>query len=377
MRIGIDARVLGTSRALDRYTRNLIANLVKVDRGNEYVLFVDKAAKNVFGLESVVVPPKLTWRDHLAMAAAVKKSGIDFFFHPDNIEFLRMPVPSAVTIHDLIPYKFPNLVFSKRPWLRLRQQVYFQMQKQAIRRNTDLILTVSENTKRDVCALFKIPAHRVKVVYEGVEENFTPIRNKAKIKRVLGKYKVDVPYIFYIGGLGRHKNVGSLIAAFGEVVKKSPRKDLKLAIGGQTAGDTSSGQNEYQNLVAQIKRLKLSRRVTFTGFVAEEDLPVLYSGAEVFVYPSLYEGFGFPPLEALACGCPVVCSNAASLPEVVGGTGRLVNPQVGDLAAVIEEILSMDAQSRERLVKQGLKQAEKFSWEKCARETASALADLS
>jgi len=138
MKIGIDARVLGTSRALDRYTRNLIENLQQVEPRHDYVLFADKElTDDGFDLPIIQVPPKLTFRDHLAMARSIREAGVDIFFHPDNIEFWRMPVPSVVTIHDLTPYKFPDLVFSKSPILRMRQQFYFYLQGKAILKNTD------------------------------------------------------------------------------------------------------------------------------------------------------------------------------------------------------------------------------------------------
>ncbi|MCG2685974.1 glycosyltransferase family 4 protein, partial [Candidatus Parcubacteria bacterium] len=377
MKVGIDARVLGTSRALDRYTRNLVENLLKVEPRHDYVLFSDRdLAGHGFGLPVVQVPPKLTFRDHFAMARSIKESGVDIFFHPDNIEFWRMPVPSVVTIHDLTPYKFPDLVFSKSPILRMRQQFYFYLQKKAILKNTDLVITVSENTKEDVCQVFRLPPERVKVIYEGVEEKFQAPKNREFIEEVKEKYHIgtDSPYIFYIGGMGRHKNVSILVEAFAQVVRRGAPDNLRLVIGGKTAGDVSSGQNDYSNLVKQIATLEMADRVIFTGFVADEDLPVLYSGAAVFVYPSLYEGFGFPPLEAMACGCPVVVSKSSSLPEVVGEAGALVDPRaVGEFTEKILEVLSLSPAKRQQVVERGLKQAQQFSWEKCARETAAAL----
>jgi len=177
--------------------------------------------------------------------------------------------------------------------------------------------------------------------------------------------------------MGRHKNVATLVEAFAQVIKRKVSDNLKLVVGGKTAGDVSSGQNEYSNLVKQIAALGITDRVIFTGFIVDEDLPVLYGGATVFVYPSLYEGFGFPPLEALSCGCPVICSNAASLPEVVGKAGALVDPRaVGEFTEKILEVVSLSSDKRRSVVERGLKQARKFSWKKCARETATALAHL-
>lgn len=377
MKIAIDARVLSRERGISRYTKNIIENLGYVkDYVIDYVIIVDNgkaldflgARKGKF--EVVAVPQRSTFRDHFFLSSLIKKLGVDLFFHPDNREFLRMPFPSVVTIHDLTPYKYPDYIFDRRFLMRERQKFYYFLQKRAILKNTDHIITVSENTRKDVLDIFGFPEKKVTAIYEGIEGNFRPKEDKREIEDVKEKYGIVGEYIFYVGGLGKHKNVETLVRAFRKVTESGMRnKELGLVIGGKTMLDDTSGQNAYSDLVRLVDELGLTDRVSFPGFTEEEDLPAIYSGAICFVFPSLYEGFGFPVLEAMACGCPVVSSNAGSLPEIVGDSGILVSPK--DIEGFAEAISSviLDKSKKGEMVEMGLERAKRFSWEECAKKT--------
>jgi len=370
MNIGIDARVLGTSRALDRYTRNLIIQLSALKTKHTFIVFFsENLAFESLGvpkrnnLRYIAMPPTPVIWDHFSFGKRVRKQQLDVLFHPDNKSFLFCNVPQVTTLHDLTPQKFPGLVLSQDSFTYLRQRAYFFLQSEALKRNAKII-TVSKNTKKDALSLLSLASDKVIPIYEGVESHFKPVSIR-KANTAVKKYSLKKPYIFYMGGFGRHKNVLNLVKAF--AVLKNSFKDINLVLGGKKDDAGSSGQNTYPELAALVKKKHLSKQVLFAGYIDEEDLPLLYSGAKVFVYPSKYEGFGFPPLEAMACGTPVVCSKAASLPEV-GGKAVLYGQSVDELIASIGKVLSNPALQRE-LSLRGLKQAKKFSWRRCARET--------
>jgi len=379
MRLGIDGRTLGTSRALGRYLRNLLLGFSQFGEGFEFFLFLDKGSQEAWaylGIEDdrwqvVEVPAKKLLRDHLLFADYATSRRLDLFFHPDNVEFWRMPLPSVVTVHDLMPYKFPELILSSNWSRRLWQKAYFRVIKGAIKTNSLGVITVSEHTKQDLVADFGLEEARVRVISEGVEESFLRAGREGvapeKEEAILSKYGLEKEYLFYLGGLNRHKNVPFLVKAYAEATQRGLVADL--VIGGQTSSDNSTSQNTFAELTQLVTELGVGERVKFPGFIAEEDLPIIYNQAQLFVFPSLYEGFGFPPLEAMACGCPVICSRAASLPEVVGEAGLLLDPQ--DTESWGKEIwqLASDSKRREDLRQRGLAQAAKFSWQRCAQAT--------
>ena len=268
--------------------------------------------------------------------------------------FLR--VPYIITVHDLIRYF--NLkgfaTFIHRP--NLRDRFYLNLDYKSVKKATRII-AVSETTKNDLMHYLGIPDERISVIYVGVDHRlFRPVPHRI----------YDTPYILFVGSEHPRKNFAGLLEAFSRL-KGEPRfKELKLVKVGKAGGQEADFRGQTMEVVSA---LGLVGEVIFTDFVPEADLPVYYSGAEVFVLPSLYEGFGFPPLEAMACGCPVVTSNTSSLPEVVGEAGIMVNPYDTDsLAEAMRQVLT-NSILREDMVRKGLEQAKKFSWEKAARRT--------
>ena len=258
---------------------------------------------------------------------------------------LRRTLPAVVTIHDLIPMVLPEYRGSALV------HAYTRLQALACRR-AEAILVESEASKRDVLRMLGVPEERIHVVYLGVDAGFTPDRS--------GPRPVDAPYVFYIGGWDVRKNVPALIRAFGELAPDHP--ELVLAI----AGEPRQPSPMFPDLRAIAA--PLGDRVRFLGRVADEQKLALYRHAELFVFPSLYEGFGLDPLEALACGCPAVCSNAASLPEIAGDAALLVDPR--DQCALVDAMRQALADP-EHLRAKGPAQAAKFTWERTAEQTAA------
>lgn len=382
MRIGIDARVLGTSRALDVYTKNIILELSRIKTSHQFVYLVNnKEQLTDIGLETEdyqIISSQPTLIEHfnfklkiLNLPAVRQGFKFDLVWHPDNREFLNCLENSVVTIHDALPLKFPRLIFSTNPVALLKQKFYYFLQRKALQK-TKLVITVSQNSASDISKYYSFPPERIRVAYEGVEDRFFKSFKEKEIEIVLNKYQIKAPFIFYIGGLNAHKNVTLLIDALNMVKNRK----INLVIGGKTVTDRSTSQNIYLDLKERIKNLSLQDRVYFPGFIADQDLPLFYKGALVFVYPSFYEGFGLPPLEAMASGTPVIVSNSASLPEVVGEAGILLDPHDADgFAGAIDKLAGSES-LRRGFVNKGVKRATEFSWQKTAKKVLSIFEEL-
>jgi glycosyltransferase involved in cell wall biosynthesis len=208
-------------------------------------------------------------------------------------------------------------------------------------------------------AHFNLPLSRVSVILDGVGHEFGP-RSEQEINAVCEKYGIGRPHILWLGEFIAHKNVAALVSAFSGLSTRI-RSHYKLILAGEQSGD-------WEDVKKEAARRGIGDLVHFTGFIDEPDLPALYSAADLFCFPSLYEGFGLPPLEAMACGTPVVCSNSSSLPEVVGDGGLLVSPRSPALSAAITEVLTND-NLRQRLRRRGQARASLFSWENAAGKT--------
>ncbi len=271
--------------------------------------------------------------------------------------FLKMPY--IITVHDLIRYfdlegeeGDKTLIHSPNR----RDRYYLNLDYKGIRKAARII-AVSQSTKKDLMHWFDIDDERISVVHEGIDHQlFQPVSRRI----------YDDPYVLFVGSEQPRKNFAALLKAFRQL-KDAPRfKELKLVKVGSAGGREFGFRSQT---MAVIDSLNLSNEVIFTDFVPEADLPAYYSGAGVFVLPSLYEGFGFPVLEAMACGCPVITSNNSSLPEVVDEAGIMVNPSdINRLAQVMSRVLT-DDKLKDAMVRRGLEQSKRFSWEKAAEQT--------
>ncbi len=396
-RIGIDARFYGPiGKGLGRYTQEIVDNIIKMDQDNEYVIFLckenfdefqikrsfgdaprdpaksgtqgrqDRRVKKVladvrwYSLAEQIKMPYLIWQEHLDL----------MHFPHFNVPIL-CPVKFIVTIHDLILTKFPTTrATTLGPFLyRIKNWAYkaviWLVVKQAKR-----IIAVSQFTKDDIIKQFKIKQDKIIVTYEGVA-NLTKGRDslftiKLDDKETILGYNINSPYLLYVGNAYPHKNLEGLIKVFAKLHKKQTNLFLVLV-----------GKEDYfyKRVKMYTKELGLWREkqtdtpVIFPGYVPDAQLEILFKKAIAYVFPSFYEGFGLPPLEAMAKGCPVVSSNKSSMPEVLGNAAIYFNPDdEQEMQKQIERVIK-DEELRKELVKKGYEQVKKYSWWECARKT--------
>ncbi len=285
-----------------------------------------------------------------------------FFFHEDGILFWP---GSVMFVYDLIPDLFPQLYGTKNNIIRVIK--HFLTTK--IGRQADLILTISENTKRDIINIWGMNEDKISVVYAGADtDHFSP-RGPDEIEQVRQRYKLPDKYLFYIGGIDARKNVEGLIRAFSIVCREF--NEIGLVIGGNL-----ESQKEFPALRRLIETMGLSEKIILAGFISDEDLPTVYSGSDAFVFPTLYEGFGLPALESMACGTPVITSRTSSIPEVLGELAFYFDASDPiNMAGQMKEAI-INKNRRDELSTMGPVRAKAFGWEKVASLTAKALVKM-
>lgn len=363
MKIGIDSRgaILYRGTGIGTYTYQLIKNLNLIDKKNNYRFFwpgdefKDLDISNDELFQSIESKKDKFWEE-VHVPSRVEQEKIDIFHVPQN--GIGLPKTKGclqvATVHDLIPYIYPET--SSSGYLKV-----FLKEMPRIMEQSDMIITVSEYSKKDIQRYFNLPDEKITVIYEAPESIYQPIEKDKAKEFVQQTYGIKSRYVLYIGGLSHRKNIKSLILAFWNILKDIP-EDYKLVIVGKR-------ERSFKKLSDLISTLNLEDKIIFTDFVKVPCMPYLYSAADLFVYPSLYEGFGLPPLEAMACGTPVITSNLTSIPEVTNNAAMLINPNDHvSLASAMEKALNSPKQLEQMSI-DGLKQASKFSWESCARET--------
>jgi glycosyltransferase involved in cell wall biosynthesis len=375
MRIGIDGSCLSNRRGFGRFARRLLEALARQSTSHRFTVFVDRpstpAVEIPGGFDRVVVdvseaPSRAAsaqgrrrWRDMLAMGLAVARSGVDVMYFPASYSFF--PVWNAgklvVTMHDTLPLTHPELVFPNR-----RGQLAWRLKEAAAARWADRIVTVSESSRRAIAAWSGLPPERVHVISEGPDPVFQPRAEDPRAVAVLRRLAVppDARFLLAVGGLSPHKNLLRLVEAFAH----SAPADVNLVL----VGDLHDVFHTHvPQIRAAIETHRLQDRVIMTGFVSDDDLVFLYSRAYALVFPSLLEGFGLPAVEAMACGTPVISSNAGSLPEVVGDAGIYFDPtDVGSIAAALGSFLK-DPEGRDELARLARARSLLFSWDNSAR----------
>lgn len=304
------------------------------------------------------------WWEQVAWPRLAARSGATVghvpYFAPPLVAPRGLPI--IATIHDVIPLILPEYVTS--PLVR-----FYNLLVGAGARRAALILVDSVASQQDVVRLLHVRAERVKVVYLGIHEGFTPHAPEAAVAAVREKYGLQDPFVFYLGGLDRRKNVSALLEAMARLPREMP---WQLAISGRLI---RHNPRLFPDLPALAERLGIADRVRFV-FVTEADKALMYRAAACFAFPSLYEGFGLDPLEAMACGTPVVCSNRSSLPELMGDAATLVDPDNLDaLSDAIHRVLQ-DADLRRDLSVRGPAQAARFRWDETARQTLAAYQEV-
>lgn len=375
MNIGIDVNCLIFEKAgFGRYTYNLVKNLLKIDQKNHYFLYAsfirkknerkkiltdlvkETKSKNV---TIRIIPIPAAWKEFLGqLPFSLKvfiKDPLDIYFAP---HFAGIPKKGfdnmIVAIHDLVFIKYPEHRGRKL------SNYYLKRTKQALEQ-TKMVIAVSSSTKKDLQKYFDLDK-KIFVIPEAATENFRVYKNQKLIAHKTNKYLPRaIKYLLSVGTLEPRKNLSLIIKAFA-LLPNDLKKEYRLVFVG------GPGWNNKM-FKKTIKNYNLESKVIFTGFADEDVLPYIYNRAAIFIYPSIYEGFGLPPLEAMASGTPVIVSNCSSLPELVGRAGVLIDPQnEEELARAIKQIL-LSKKLAKKLSLRGLKQAKKFTWEKTAQET--------
>lgn len=365
MHIGIDAHAIGARQGgNETYIRNLITALAELDRENRYTLYfsVPEAAevwRNRYTNFAVrLLPPHTPLvRVPLTLAYELRRRPVEVL-HVQYTAPPFCPAPVVTTIHDLAFEHLPE-TFTRRGKAQLRLTV-----RRTARRAAH-ILTVSEYSRQDIRKTYRMPADKITVTYNGCEEQFTPLRAEEETAVIKRKFGITKDYLLAVGSLQPRKNLLRLLRAYAKLREQQPDFQLQLVLVGRQLW-------LYQEILREIKQQGFAADVIVTNYVRDEDLPALYRSAVALVYPSLFEGFGLPPLEAMACGTPVITSNTSSLPEVVGQAALLVDPY--DETAIARAIwqIARDAPLRKHLQEAGLVQAKQFTWREAAKKTLAA-----
>ncbi len=377
-RIGIDVRCLteGRRTGVEEYTINLLKEVLNLDTQNEYLLFFNSWKNS---------RADLTWLKEFPQVKLYKfkipnkilnlcfwyfnwpkidkmLGGVDVFFMP-NILFgaLSRKTKLILTLHDLSFERYPETFsLKKRLW-------HYLLQPKKLCEQADKIIAVSQSTKNDLISLYKIAPEKISVVYSGLSDKFRVIdRNDKQLITTKEKYQLPYKFILYLGTIEPRKNLISLIQAFNQFKKQAQAENngelekYKLVIAGQNGWLMKDIWREIDASLFHADILQIN-------FVAEEDKEYFYNLASLFVYPSFFEGFGFPPLEAMRCGVPVITSNSSSMPEIINGGGVMIDPhRPSEIATAMREILT-DKTLREKLIQKGLQQSQKFDWRKSAK----------
>lgn len=370
MRIGIDCRTIlspavGEKAGVGHYTYYLVQYLLKLDKRNHYVLFFDHRTTATKEFErkntTIVRVPLSQYKrylpfaySHVFVARVLQQTKLDVFHSPANVLPLSYHGRFVVTVHDLAIYQHPE-------WFPPKQDFSIKVLVPKSVAKADAVIAVSQSTANDLHRQFKVKRDKVSVIYEGVTHLKPP--TKLAVRQYVKRWKLPDRYLLYIGTLEPRKNIAGLIQAFDQLAVRHPKRyaGIQLVIAGAKG---FRFQDNYQ-AIQQAK----SGGIRYLGYVSATDKRQLLAGAEGFIFPSLYEGFGLPVLEAMAAGIPVITSSVASLPEVAGKAAILIDPNSQlSLQRAIERLVSQPA-LRKRLSKLGITQAAKFSWEQCAKET--------
>lgn len=371
--IGIDASraVIAQRTGTEHYSASLLAALTRLPEAqpHQFRLYVNMRtageARERLGFE---LPPN--WRvmpvpfprmwTHLRLSWEMLREPPDALFVPSHVVPLWHPRRTVVTAHDLGYLAYPQ-AHTRGSRLYLHLSTFFSA------RSARRVIAISEATRRDLVKHYRVPPRKISVIYHGRDPIFAPVEDHARKAEVAARYGVQEPYCIHVGTLQPRKNLGLLVQAW-DILRGSMEQPPQLLLAGKRGW-------LYDSLFESVRARGLSDLIRFADYVERDDLPALYSGALALTFPSLYEGFGLPPLEAMSCGTPVIASTATSLPEVVGYGGLLLGPHDPHTWAEAVLRLARDPGLRDELRRKGLQRASHFTWERCARETLQVLID--
>ena len=368
MKIGIDCRLYSSRfTGIGRYTNELVDHITKINdehkRTHEIVLFFNQPEYQNFippnpAVKKVLVnAPHYSLKEQTKFLKALNKEHCSMVHFPHfNVpNFYRKPY--IVTIHDLTLSLFPGRKMTK--WYH-RLAYHFTI-KNAVKK-AKKVIAVSKNTKEDIISHLKIPAEKIEVIYNGINPQFHIIEDLKEVEKTLKKYDIKKDFLLYTGVWRNHKNLTGLIEAF-NILKNEKQIDINLVI-------TGNPDPIYPEVLHTIKALNLEKDIILPGLVSEQELVHLYNGAKIYVFPSFYEGFGLPPIEAMRCGTPVAASNTSSIPEICGEENAVYfNPHIPQDIAEKIEMLYKNVDLQAGLIWKGMHHSQRFSWEAMARHT--------
>jgi len=371
MRIGFDARVLTASArtGVGRYIYNLFRALGRLPGNDRFLVFQPRGRGEDYGkaFHTIrgLVPPDIRedrflkcWYD-IYLPLQIRCRGIDLFHGTSFILPRTGRARTVLSVHDITHEKFPELAPSCSP-------AFVRKVRESIKR-ADVVLVSSKSVKDDLMDIFGLDPLRIRVIYYGLDECFKPMRRPEKAESFFKARGFSPPYFFSLLAIHPRKNVSGLLKGFASFKKRTGLPHT-LVLGGREYGE--------KNPSMEAERLGIGGSFRFAGYIPEEELPIYYSFAEAFVFPSFDEGFGFPPLEAMACGAPVLSSRAGSLPEILDAAALYFDPgEPEELAGLLVEILGSE-DGRAQLRERGFAQASRYSWDKCARETLALYREL-
>lgn len=376
MRLCIDARPMQNahrSRGVGVLLANLLREMGRLTADDRVTLIVQNGERipGLFQHEErtetfrLMRPNRFNWiADQILLPQIVRQSGAECFLATDFNSYLR-PQPGVAVVslvYDLIPFVFPETMAAQPLPVRVGWRMNFNKLKQST-----ACIAISAATRDDLVRTFGIPAERIRVIHPGIDHTLFNLDNAAdqnRQRQALAPFGINGRFLLYVGDSEPRKNLKRVLEALAGIAA-----DVKLVLAGKRAPTDS-------RLQSWIQELHLEGRVLTPGFVADDDLPLLYGAATAFIFPTLYEGFGFPLLEAMACGCPVVTSNLSSMPEVAGGAGLLVDPlSVDDIRQAIQQLIA-DGDLKQNLTAAGLRRAADFSWARSASATLAFLREV-
>ena len=379
MLIGIDASRATAARrtGTETYSLHLIRALLAQGKGHQFRLYFNQApAPGLFpgGADRRVMPFPRLWT-HLRLSREMQSAPPDVLFVPSHVLPVVHPRRCVVTVHDLGYHYYPEAH-------TLFQNAYLRWSTRYNARTATRVLADSEATRKDLLRYYGISEERIVVVYPGRDETLVPVKDPQALNAVRARYGLSAPYFLYVGTLHPRKNLVRLVNAFAALTSadraRSEPADLGRADRMSEPQLVLAGQKGWlsEEIFAQVRKLGLEDRVILTGYVPDADLTGLLSGALAFVFPSLYEGFGLPVLEAMACGTPVICSSVSSLPEVGGDAALQIDPlDTEALAEAMHQVIT-DVGLRTTLVERGYEQVQRFSWQRSAGQVLQVLEDV-
>lgn len=365
MKIGIDARFYRKETGgIGRYTRALLKELAKLDKINNYIVYITPEDDKDYDIIAPNFKKKIIPISHYSLSEQtkflniLKKDKLDLVHFANFNHPIFYPGKFITTIHDLTMMLYPSGKSQKS----LVRKFAFARVMDSAAKNASACIAVSQATKNDIIKVLKADNKNIEVIYEGIDDNYNAKRINTDISgKVLKKYNIQKPYLLFLSQWRPHKGILQLLEAF-DILKQEYLIDHQLVIVGKP-------NSHFPEIPAAIKQNKYKKDIIIPGFVEENDLPILYQNADCFVFPSHYEGFGLPPLEAMACGAPVAASNVSCIPEVLGDAAEYFDPYSPEnMAEAILKIIKNN-KLKSDLRAQGFKQAQKYSWAQMAKQT--------